>query len=174
MSWRGTSVFVVIVALLGVYAWRSSPPTLTRGGTTLQRPLLGCSPERVTHLVIRTADRKTRFVRGAAGWRAETDDSEPHPDVTSLLETLHTMEPLMPVGRVPEDLERFGLAPPETHLEAWAGNDPVMVLELGDRNPAWTGLYARRADAPIIELVGGVLYWEIEKLWGSVAPDDDT
>ncbi len=59
----------------------------------------------------------------------------------------------------------YGLGPGGPRLElAAADGRPLLALELGERNPAWTGLYARRTGEPAVLLVGGVLAWELEKL----------
>jgi len=37
-------------------------------------------------------------------------------------------------------------------------------MDIGNRNPAWTGSYARRAGRAEVLLVGAVLRWELDKL----------
>src|SRR5207244_11527338 len=73
--------------------------------------------------------------------------------------------PLAPVDPGPATPGDYGLGPGGRRLElAAADGRPVLALELGGRNPAWTGLYARRAGEPAVLLVGGVLAWELEKV----------
>jgi hypothetical protein len=45
----------------------------------------------------------------------------------------------------------------------------VLQLEIGSRNPAWTGVYAAAHRCREIELVGALLHWEVEKL-RAIAP----
>src|SRR3989442_1562213 len=70
--------------------------------------------------------------------------------------------PAVPDPATPGD---YGLGPGGRRLGlAAADGRPLLALELGERNPAWTGLYARRAGEPAVLLVGGVLAWELEKV----------
>lgn len=42
-----------------------------------------------------------------------------------------------------------------------------LMLLVGDRNPAWTGVYARVPPADRVVLIGSVLSWELDKLVGA-------
>jgi hypothetical protein len=43
----------------------------------------------------------------------------------------------------------------------------VLVLEIGERNPAGTGIYARRDGRSEVMLLGGILTWDLGKLRGA-------
>ena len=40
----------------------------------------------------------------------------------------------------------------------------LLAMDIGTRNPAWTGSYARRDGRDEVLLVGALLRWELEKL----------
>src|SRR5207247_1051853 len=85
--------------------------------------------------------------------------------VTDLIAALGGLRPLTTVDADPATPGDYGLGPGARRLElAGADGRPFLALELGERNPAWTGLYARRAGEPAVLLVGAVLGWELEKL----------
>jgi hypothetical protein len=62
-------------------------------------------------------------------------------------------------------LAEYGLAPAVEHLRVLddTGHE-LIALDIGNRNPAWTGVYARRAGAADVLLVGSLLRWELDKL----------
>jgi len=63
------------------------------------------------------------------------------------------------------DLAEYGLAPAVEHLRVLddTGHE-LIALDIGNRNPAWTGVYARRAGTADVLLVGSLLRWELDKL----------
>jgi len=168
MTWRSTAVFALGVLLLGFYAWWSSPPDPALRRAAARQPLLDGNVE-VDRVVLVATSRTLRLARDAHGWHASDAGERLQVDVESLLAALRGVEPLMVVGHAPRDLRRFGLDPPATRLEIWADTTRALGLDVGHRNPAWTGLYTRRNDRSEIELVGAVLYWEIEKLLAATA-----
>jgi len=166
MTWRGTGLLVLTVLVVGLYAWWSTPSDPAARRTAATHALLDRDVE-VTRVLLEAGPRALRLERDEDGWSAGRDDGI---DVESLLTALRTVEPLMVVGTAPGDLARFGLDAPMARLELWTDAERVLSLDLGDRNPSWTALYARRDGRSDIELVGAVLYWEIEKLLARITP----
>ena len=78
----------------------------------------------------------------------------------------------MVVDADPAEPSDYGLGPDTPRLRVMAAGKELLSLEIGERNPAWTGLYARLAGQREVILVGAVLHWELEKL-RDAAPDDD-
>jgi hypothetical protein len=62
-------------------------------------------------------------------------------------------------------LAEYGLAPAVERLRVLddTGHE-LIALDIGNRNPAWTGVYARRAGSADVLLVGSLLRWELDKL----------
>jgi hypothetical protein len=172
MTWRSTGLLIASVLVLGLYAWWSSPPDPALRRTAARHPLLVRDVE-PTRVVVVATTGTLRLDRDAHGWSSNAAGERLRVVVESLLAALRTVEPLMVVGQAPRDLERFGLDPPATRLEVWVGTERVLGLDIGHRNPAWTGLYTRRAERPEIELVGAVLYWEIAKLLATTKGSGD-
>jgi hypothetical protein len=173
MSWRRTGLFALSVLLLGLYAWWSSPPDPALRRSAAGHPLLASDREATRALLV-AATTTLRLERDANGWHTDAPGEVARLDVESLLTALRTVGPLMAVGRAPDDLRHFGLDPPAMRLEVWAGEERLLGLDIGHRNPAWTGLYVRRGDRTEIELVGAVLYWEIAKLLATAKGHQDT
>jgi hypothetical protein len=67
-------------------------------------------------------------------------------------------------------LADYGLDSPRSVLElSLAAQSNPLVLEVGNQNPATTGIYARvDRDGPVL-LAGSLLSWEIDKLLRSEA-----
>jgi len=152
MTARGTALLVALLATLAGYLWvvelgsrRAAPPTAAEAP-----PLLRVPPAAVARVELAEGERRVTAVRGERGWT----DAAGHPWSEGA-----TVDP---DPAVPGD---YGLGPGARRLELTAADGrPLLALELGERNPAWTGLYARRAGEPAVLLVGGVLGWELEKL----------
>ncbi len=85
--------------------------------------------------------------------------------VADLVGTLASLRPVMIVDEAPREPAEYGLGPGAPRLAvATAGGGSVLVLEIGERNPAGTGIYARRDGRPEVMLLGGILTWELGKL----------
>jgi hypothetical protein len=71
----------------------------------------------------------------------------------------------MVVDAEPVDEAGYGLgASAQRLLVTGADGRPLLALEVGERNPAWTGLYVRRKGEREVVMVGALLRWELEKL----------
>ena len=63
------------------------------------------------------------------------------------------------------DLEEYGLAASTERLRVLDGTGrELLAMDIGNRNPAWTGNYARRDGRDEVLLVGSLLRWELDKL----------
>jgi len=166
MTVRGTALLVgLLTALLaylwlGEFRWRT-----TRAGAKPVPALLAVPPANVTRIDLEEHGRRLVAIRRDGGWI----DAQGRPwrgdAVGDLLDTLGTIAPIMVVDADPSDPGDYGIGPdtPRLRLLAAHGNE-LLDLEIGERNPAWTGLYARLAGQRDVILVGAVLHWELEKL----------
>src|SRR6185436_7839631 len=122
--------------------------------------LLSVPPTAVA--MIELDDRGTRLtaVRDRDRWRDPSGREWPGDAVSDLVATLGTLRPVMVVDPHPTEPADYGLGVPARKLEVHAADGRrVLALELGERNPAWTGVYARRAGEPEVMLIGSVLTW---------------
>lgn len=167
MSWRTTGSLVALVGMLAVIlvvATRDHPTTIPANPP----PLLTVAIADVASVELSGAGGDMRVERSGAGWRGGT--AAQHAAMASLLATLATIRPLMVVADDPADPGEFGLDSDALRLVVRTDDRTVLDLEIGDRNPAWTALYARRVGNRRVLLVGGVLHWELAKL---LAPADE-
>jgi hypothetical protein len=170
MSTRGTGALILVLAALASYLWLfevrprvTGKPTAT---AAVEAPPLLAAPETsIVRLEVEDSDGRLTAVRRDGGW--VDSDGRPWPArvVPELVEALTTLRPLMVVEADPADPADYGLGDPATRVRL-VGVDgrPLLHLEVGERNPAWTGIYARVAGSHDVLLVGALLHWELEKL----------
>src|SRR3989442_506947 len=128
-------------------------------------PLLAVPTAAVARVELVEGERRLTAVRGERGWTDAAGRPWSQDPVSDLLAALGALRPLATVDPDPATPGDYGLGPGGRRLRlAAADGRPLLALELGERNPAWTGLYARRAGEPAVLLVGGVLAWELEKV----------
>lgn len=169
MTGRGTLLLVgVLLGLLG-YLWMAEVrPRRPAAPVSGPPPLLIVPPAMVAQVEVETHGVHLTAVRHDGTW-GDADGRPWRADaVSDLVATLETLRPVMVVDLDPKEPGDYGLGPEAEHVRI-IGTDgqPLLALEVGDRNPSWTGLYARRAGQPEVILVGAVLRWELEKLRGA-------
>ena len=172
MTARATIGLLATAGALLLAVWADT--VLTRGRPVLparplptpaEPPLLHGSIDRVARVEWTRDSERLTLVRTSTGWR----DASGHPwsaeVVDAALGTLASLHPTTVVGSEPVDLAQYGLAPPRERLElSDDGGRALLAMDIGNRNPAWTGCYARRDGRDEVLLVGALLRWEIEKL----------
>jgi hypothetical protein len=168
MTRRGTAALIVVLVAVVAYVWLVE--VRRRGATPVasapeEAPLLAVPAARVARVELAEGETRRVAVRRAGGWTDESGQAWQGEAVADLLETLGTLAPVMVVDPEPEDPGDYGLGPEATHLRLVAGDGQTLLdLEVGERNPAWTGVYARLGQRREVVLVGAVLHWELEKL----------
>ena len=164
MTARGTALLVALLATLAGYLWvveRRPAPAFPPEPA----PLLAVPTAAVARVELVEGERRLTALRGERGWTDAAGRPWSQDPVSDLLAALGALRPLATVDADPTTPGDYGLGPGGRRLElAAADGRPLLALELGERNPAWTGLYARRAGEPAVLLVGGVLAWELEKV----------
>jgi hypothetical protein len=164
---RGTAVLVLIATALATLTLLeggplipSAPPPLPEGS-----PLLDTEIAKVARVEWeRGADRLT-LVRTPAGWVDAAGQPWPADAVEVALDALASLHPRTVAAVNDGDLAEYGLAPVPERLRVLddTGRE-LLALDIGNRNPAWTGVYARRIGATDVLLVGSLLRWELDKL----------
>jgi hypothetical protein len=170
MSARGTALLVGVLAVLGSWLWLLEWGTPPAPVSTVA-PLLVEPPARVARVELQQGTRRLVALRRESGWTDAHGRPWQGDVVPDVLATLATLAPVMVVDDAPHAADDYGLAPPARRLRlATAAEAPVLDLEIGEPNPAATGLYARVGGRREVVLVGALLGWELEKL-ASAAPD---
>jgi hypothetical protein len=173
MRARSTLLLWMVVAALGAYLWHTGrSPEVAPPETA---PLIPFRPEEATALVVADAERTVRLRRAESGWLDERGRPWPAPELLhTLLEALAEARPTAMISDDPVRLADYGLDPPRRSVTVTtaATGERTLTLALGDRNPVWTGVYARRPPDPDVVLVGSVLLWELDKVFSAVRQAD--
>lgn len=167
MNVRVTIALAVVLAALVTYLRLTAPTGEpdAPAATVVEPPLLAVDPAQVARLEWKSGDERLTVVRTPDGWADATGRRWPSSVPTDLLAALTTLRPIAMVDPTPNDVRDYRLGPDATRLRVIDRADhPVLDLEIGGRNPAWTGLYARRDGDPGVFLVGALLQWELDKL----------
>lgn len=175
MTVRGTlGLVAVLVMLLGV-VWLGERDAGPPGPPVLDAPpLLDASATAVTRLEWADGTTRLTMVRTPGGWTDAAGRPWRSSAPADLLDALTTLRPVAVVSANPSALGEYGLGADASRLEAFGADArPLLRLDLGRRNPAWTGLYVRRAGASDVLLVGALLQWELRKL-RDAAPISET
>ncbi len=166
MSARGTALLLAVLAALGLYLLLEyRRPAALAPEAESAPPLLGAPAATVVRIEVDDAEGRLVALRGPSGWTDAAGRPWQGNAPAELLEVLATLGPVMVVDPEPENPADYGLGPGALRLPLRGAGDRVLLaLELGERNPAWTGLYARLAGERRVLLVGAILHWELEKL----------
>jgi hypothetical protein len=163
---RGTLLLGTVLVALAGYLWLGDSRSGSPRPVAAEPPaLLAVPASQITRVELEEKERTVVAVRGPAGWV----DADGHPWVTDavsdVVDTLTSLHPVMVVDPQPENLGDYGLDDGAVHLRLYGADKRVMLsLELGERNPAWTGVYARVDRGREVVLIGAVLHFELEKL----------
>jgi Domain of unknown function (DUF4340) len=167
LTGRTTALLLAVLGALVAYIWLVElRPRQHDHDTSVAVPaLLAVAPAEVARVDLDEAGSRLTAVRGAHGWTDASGRPWREDAVADLVGTLGGLRPVMIVDPAPREPEDYGFGPAARHLAiATADGRSVLALELGERNPAWTGVYARRDGRPEVMLLGAVLTWELEKL----------
>jgi hypothetical protein len=162
MTVRGTLGLLAALALLVLYLVAVDPPSTRL--PPLSEPLLAVPAVRVTTIEIVWPETRLHAVRRAGAWQAFGHAVLPAGSVDDLLAALATIRPMDTLTPSGTNAPDYGLGAAATTLTMAAGAVPLLQLQVGNRNPAWTGVYVRRNGSAEILLVGALLHWELEKL----------
>lgn len=166
MTGRGTALLVAVLLCLVGYLWLIEGRRPQRTISSPDAPaLLAAGSGAAARIELDTAGARVTAMRRDSTW--VDGDGRPWSGtvVPDLVDTLATLRPVMVVDPDPDDDGAYGLGTAAQRLQVLAADGrPLLALEVGERNPAWTGLYARRLGERQVFLVGAVLRWELEKL----------
>jgi hypothetical protein len=173
MGRRTTVLLLLIILGVGAVLWIEEPPPEVPaqvpnllGEPRLRDPsdfvpLLPFQPAETVTIRIRSGDVDFSAQRSAEGWTGSGRQSR----IEDFLRNLSDLGRITEIPAAEGDLAEYGLQNAGIVLElSLAGEGAPLVLEIGDQNPAGTGIYARvNRRGPVI-LAGSLLSWEIDKL----------
>lgn len=180
MGGRTTLALLLLAAGLAVFLWMEEPPPAEvpedppnlLGEPRLRDPskfvpLLQFDPADVVALRLRHDDVDVSARRTEDGWSPPLDAAR----VDDFLHSMTEMGRVMEFSPADGALKDYGLDLPATVLELSVRHrETPLILEVGNQNPAATGVYVRvDRDGPII-LGGALITWEIDKL---LRPDSE-
>jgi len=160
MTVRGTLALVVVAVVLGAWALleRLHPP-----GPPVVPTLLGAPPASASRIEVSEPDATLVAIRRDGGWVDAAGRAWPPRVDDDFLDALSHITALRDVDAAPAGTNDYGFAGRRLRVLG-ADGATLLDVELGDRNPALTGVYVRRADRPEVLLVGALVVWELKKL----------
>ena len=128
-------------------------------------PLLRDAAEAVRRVDVIEPGRRLTALRAPGGWVDSGGRPWEGAAVGDLVDALGTLRPLMLIETAPRAPAEYGLGGDAARVELGSADGRVLLaLDVGDRNPAHTGMYVRRTGRREIVLVGSLLGWELDKL----------
>lgn len=172
MGWRGTAILALLVLAVGTYLWFEPAPSQdlsrpdevareipTREPTQVMSPLLDFAPADVVGITFERGGRTLETERVGGSW----PETEPAGAIEDFLHTLGQMSRLAEIPTTGAELKDYGLQQPRDTLQLrLQDHTEPLVLQIGDHNPATTGVYVRVGDGPVL-LAGALVEWEFEK-----------
>jgi len=181
MGWRGTATLLLLLVVVAGYLWFEEappkepepPPTLLgeprRVDPSPAQPLLKIEPSAVVAIQIARQGTTRHTERTGGSWQGAADPRS----MDDFLVNVTGLGALMEIPAEPGDLKDYGLAPPRSVLELRLRDQPApVVVQIGDRNPATTGVYVRLDESGPVFLAGALMAWEIDKAFNALAPGD--
>jgi hypothetical protein len=180
MGRRGTGVLGLCVVLAAALLWLEGPSrddaasrALTFGNRVVSEPtapvprLLDFLPAEVAAVELEHGGLMRKAHRNGNKWEGSGASSL----VDDFLHSISQLGVLAEIPTTPADLKDYGLQPPQSvlrlHLRDRAA---ALVLQIGDRNPATTGVYVRIGEHGPVVLAGALVRWEFDKAFKGLAP----
>jgi hypothetical protein len=175
MGWRGTLVLGILLVVVGTYVWLGDMPErdTPRGEDLLGEPrtpgpdqplrrLLDFDPRDVEGVQLERDGRVRQAQRSGGTWEGTATPAV----VDDFLANMAKLSVVMDITAASPELKDYGLEPPQSVVQLrLRGHDARLVLQLGDRNPSVTGVYARIGNSGPVVLAGALVAWEFDKLF---------
>jgi len=167
MTVRGTAVLVLLATALAVLTFLEGGPVIPSPAPPVPEgaPLLDAGTAPVARLEWERGADRLILVRTPAGWNDAAGQPWPDDVVHAVLDALASLRPRTVAPANAGDLAQYGLAPAPERLRVLDDTSrELLALDIGNRNPAWTGVYVRPIGADEVLLAGSLLRWELDKL----------
>ena len=173
MTWRSVTVYWVLAVLVsGRLAF------IMRERAQVQAPVepevtpivtLQAGTVDAVHTTTRSGSLELR--RQAGRWRVERPAgvSISSDLVGAFIDTLTTIRPIEILSETADGLVSYGLEPPTATVELGSEGRVLATIQLGQRNPTRTAVYARRADEARVYLLGLNAQYYLDLLYEQAA-----
>jgi len=169
VTWRSVMVYWVlafVVAAQLVFTMRERAVS-EKPAESVAAPIVQAPAASVDTISTETRAGALELRKEAGRWRVE---SPPGLNVSSdlvgaFVDTLTTIPPVEILPDVPDTLPAYGLEPPLARVRLAAGGRALATVELGERNPTRTAVYARRRDDRHVYLLGLNAQYYLELLY---------
>ncbi|HXQ23838.1 MAG TPA: DUF4340 domain-containing protein [Candidatus Acidoferrales bacterium] len=178
MGWRGTAVLALLVLVLGAYVCLEAVPpdpgdsaamteqSAPQQATTPTHHLLEFEPADVVSLRLERAGQFHETRRAASGWQGIGNATA----LDDLVHDLAELGMLMDIPGSQTALKDYGLEPPQGTLEIrLRSRTTPLLLQIGDRNPAITGVYVRTGTDGPVALAGALIEWDFDRAFKALA-----
>lgn len=178
MGWRGTAVLALLVAVVGAYVWLEAVPpdagnsaamnaqSAPQQVTTPTHHLLDFEPADVVSVRLERTGQFHEARRAASGWQGVGNATA----LDDLVHDLAEFRVLMDIPGSQTALKDYGLEPPQGTLEIRLRSRATpLLLQIGDRNPAITGVYVRTGTDGSVALAGALVEWDFDRAYKSLA-----
>lgn len=155
---RGLRTFILLVVIaipLGWFVYRDYNKPAGEDGPKKDKVFSGVEADKIDEITVRSeSGESTRLQKSGADWQivapvtAPTDSGE----VSGLTTNLSTLEIERIVDENPPDLKEYGLAQPRIEVRFKAGGQE-RTLQIGQKTPPGTDLYAKRAADKAVFLI---------------------
>jgi hypothetical protein len=157
LSWRGVLVYWVLAAVAAgqLAVTLRNRQTPAEANVQVTAPIIETPAAAIDGIRIERGDDVREFRIESGRWRAENPDQAVSSDlIAALIDTLTTIPPVEILEAGTADPATYGLAPPQTVVRMVSGGEPLATVEMGNRNPTRTAVYAHRADVGQSYLLG--------------------
>ena len=171
MGRRSTLVLLGSVVTVATYLRFADTPSAPPDRASGQAPgmatalamhrLVAFDPGDVVGVQLQRMDQTRSVHRQNGTWEGIDDPAA----INDFLHTLAELPVLMDISPSDRDLAEFGLAPPVGVIVLHTDTDHPLVLQIGNRNPATTGVYVRTGENGTVVLAGALIEWEFDKLF---------
>lgn len=179
MGWRGTIILALLSAAVGAYLWvekvppqeHGRPPTLLGEPRVVEperqvRHVLDYDPADVVAVRLERDGHAREAKRSNGRWQGSTKPGT----VSDFLTSVAQLTIILDIPDGTKQLTDYGLQPPQDVLHLQLRNRAApLVLQIGDRNPAVTGVYVRIGENGPVALAGALLLWEFEKAFDALS-----
>jgi hypothetical protein len=165
VTWRSVLVYWLAAAAIATYLFQERRERAAFQPVVAEAPrapLVSASPESIDRVRVARGSTTIELVRTDGRWAvAPPSQAKLSSDlVDALIDTLASIPPAEVVsegsasGGEPASAVEYGLEPPHYRVALISGSEPVAEVELGQRNPTRTAVYARVAGEPRLYLMG--------------------
>jgi hypothetical protein len=173
MRGRGTLLLLAAVLVVGAWLWSEGMPELEEEkvpspgamAAAMITPVVRLDVNAILTVRLTRGEQTAAVQRPPAGWAQAENGAK----VIAFVDTLNGLGRIQEIAVSDEEWGDFGLETAQRRVELDRNGTATVLIELGNRNPSATGIYARLDHGSEVVLIGALLEWEFDKLWRALA-----